>query len=96
MANNENLKPFNEMSEEQHKKISSKGGKASGKSKREKKRFKECLETILDQEEFDEVTEKTITGYERISYKLYREAAYRGDLKAVKIMLGILDEGKKE
>lgn len=48
MANEENLIPFtSDQSREEAKKNGSKGGIASGKARREKKMFRETLETIL-------------------------------------------------
>lgn len=44
---NENLIPFNELTEEEHRKIAQKGGKASVKARREKKLMKQTLETLL-------------------------------------------------
>jgi hypothetical protein len=43
----ENLIPFNELTEEEHRKIAQKGGKASVKARREKKLMKQTLETLL-------------------------------------------------
>lgn len=43
----ENLKPFNTLTESEQRDLASKGGKASGEARREKKRFKELLEMAL-------------------------------------------------
>lgn len=47
MANNENLIPFSERTENEQRKICSMGGKASGKKRRELKTIKEYLEKGL-------------------------------------------------
>ena len=48
MANgHENLKPFNELTEEEQREIARKGGIASGKARAERKKFREDLITAL-------------------------------------------------
>lgn len=48
MANGqENLIPFNERSEEEHRKIASKGGIKSGETRRQKRAIKDIANTIL-------------------------------------------------
>ena len=46
--NIDNLTPFDEMDTERHREISSKGGKASGEARREKKRLRE-IATIISE-----------------------------------------------
>lgn len=43
----ENLIPFNELSEEEHRELASRGGKASVEARRKKKAMKEQMETLL-------------------------------------------------
>lgn len=43
----ENLKPFNKRTEDEQREIASKGGKASGKSRRKKADLKKAFETLL-------------------------------------------------
>lgn len=82
MANENNLRPFNEMTKEEHKELSRKGGIASGKSKRERKTIKECLNHLLEQDtDFHFVEQGTLTGIEAICYSLY-EKALQGDIRA--------------
>ena len=45
--NQENLKPFNTLTEEKQREIASKGGKASVEARRKKKVFKEAIEKQL-------------------------------------------------
>ena len=47
MANEQNLKPFSELTESEQREIQSKGGKASGKARRKRKEFKEALKIAL-------------------------------------------------
>lgn len=49
MANNENLIPFNELTEKKQREIASKGGKASGKVRQEKKTMRETLRLMLEE-----------------------------------------------
>lgn len=42
------LIPFDQLSEDEHKRIATKGGKASGKARREKKMMKDTLQMLLD------------------------------------------------
>lgn len=49
MANGqENLKPFNSLTEEEQRELARKGGIASGKARAERKKFKEDLITALE------------------------------------------------
>lgn len=47
MANEQNLIPFTELTEKEQRELARKGGKASGKARREKKSMRESLEVIL-------------------------------------------------
>lgn len=47
MANEENLIPFNEMTEKEQRKIASKGGKASAKARAERKLIAEQMKLLL-------------------------------------------------
>ena len=71
MANEENLKPFNEMTEKEQREIARKGGIASGKARAERKTLKEELLLLLSQGDTQE----------RISLSLIREAL-GGNVKA--------------
>lgn len=44
----DNLIPFNELTEEKQRELASKGGKASGEARRQKKAMREMLETCLE------------------------------------------------
>ena len=47
MANEQNLKPLNKLTKSEQREITSKGGKASGKARREKKLMREQMEMLL-------------------------------------------------
>lgn len=53
MANEQNLIPFDQRTENEQREIRSKGGKASGQSRREKKLFKDLFKEMLDDTETD-------------------------------------------
>ena len=48
MANEENLRPFNEMTEKEQRELARKGGLASAKARKERKKFKDDLITALE------------------------------------------------
>ena len=82
VANEENLRPFNTMSEEEHKELSRKGGKASGEAKRKRKSIRECLEYLLEQDESEYLLERGVmSGIEAMCYGIYRKAV-EGDIRA--------------
>lgn len=61
MANEENLIPFDQRTESEQREIRSKGGKASGQSRREKKLFKDLFKEMLDDTETDLDGEMMVT-----------------------------------
>lgn len=84
MANKQNLNPFGTLTEDEQRKISSKGGKASGEARRKKKLLRECLEILLEKEMTDKKGE-TMTGAEALSAKLFKEAM-KGNVKAFEVL----------
>lgn len=84
MEKNQNLIPFDELTESEQREIASRGGKASVKARRKKKLLKECLEMLLENEITDENGE-TVTGAEAIATKIFQKAL-DGDLKAFEIV----------
>lgn len=50
MANEQNLKPFDQRTEKEQREIRSKGGKASGEARRARKTLREELLTLLSQD----------------------------------------------
>lgn len=84
MANEQNLNPFGTLTESEQRKISSKGGKASGEARRNKKLLRECLEILLEKEMTDK-SGKTMTGAEALTTKLFAEAM-KGNVKAFEVL----------
>ena len=81
---NENLIPFNELTEEEQRAIASKGGKASVESRRNKKLLRECLEELLNKEITDRNGNKA-TGAEALATKLFQQAM-QGNIKAFEVV----------
>lgn len=86
----ENLKPFNEMSEEERKERGRKGGINSGKTRKEKRSFRMLLEMAMSQKvrnkEGDEKTKK------EVSIIQLADKCMRGDLRAIELAMNILGE----
>ena len=80
MANTENLKPFNTLTEAEQRKIQQKGGKASVKARRKKKQLKELLELALSQPH-----ESGEDNYMAITTALIKEAL-SGNTKAFEVI----------
>lgn len=92
MATTENLKPFNERTEDEQRKIATKGGKASGKARRRKKELKELLELALSQP--SEIVEGE-DNYTAITVALIQKAI-QGDTKAYEVIRDTLGQKPTE
>lgn len=87
MANEQNLIPqAHKLSVEE----ASKGGKASGESRRRRKAFSEAFDMLL-QKEFADQNGNVLTGVEAIAAKTF-QAAMNGDLKAMQIIRDTVGE----
>lgn len=64
MANEQNLKPFNELTENEQREIARKGGKASAKARREKADLKKQLQLFLEMEATKDNKGNPLTGAE--------------------------------
>lgn len=84
MANNDNLIPFDERTEDEQRKLAKQGGIASGEARRRKKLLRECLEELLDKDITDK-SGNTMTGAEAMAVKVFQQAL-KGDLKAFEIV----------
>lgn len=82
MANEQNLRPLNERTKSEQRAIQSKGGKASGEARRERKRMQELARMILD-EEIEDSNGRTLTRGEAALRMQARRAVFDGDLKAL-------------
>lgn len=82
MANGlENLKPFNQLTEEEQRELSRKGGKASVEARRKRKTLREELLLLLEQDNFQE----------KISLALLQKAT-SGDTKAFEVLRDTIGE----
>jgi general stress protein YciG len=81
MANEQNLKPFNEMTEKEQREIARKGGKASGEARAKRKTLKEELLLLLAQG----------NTQEKISLSLIQEAM-GGNTKAFEVIRDTVGE----
>jgi hypothetical protein len=84
----ENLIPINKRTPEEAKEITSKGGIASGESKRRRKTFKEIFELLLQEKAIDG---SELTNDELISLQMIVEAN-KGNTKAFEIVRDTIGE----
>ena len=98
MSGKDNLKPFNELTEEEQRIIASKGGKASVKARKEKKLMSQIYADFLC-EEFDITVEgkkEKLSGNALIS-QVMKKVLARGDSASVSLMKEVREatEGNK-
>lgn len=95
MANEQNLKPFEELTEREQREIRSKGGKASVKARKRKKEMRERLAILLSMplkdgketdiekiKSFESLEDKNITVEDAILITMIQKAL-KGDLSAI-------------
>lgn len=90
----ENLQPFNERTEEEQRKICSKGGKKSGEVRRAKKTMREMLNYLLEKEITNRSGEKATTQ-EAITVSLINQAL-KGNVKAWEVIRDTIGEKPKQ
>lgn len=73
-GNPQNMRPMNTLTVEEQKRITSAGGKASGKARRNKAMLRDCLEILLEKKYVDAETGKKLTGAELLSVDLFEKA----------------------
>lgn len=83
--NEENLIPFNQLTEEEQRKIARKGGIASGKARKERKTLREELLLLLSQGDTQE----------KMSLSIIKQAL-EGNTKAFEIIRDTIGEKPKE
>ena len=83
-GNPQNLIPVTERTKEEAKKISSNGGKKSGKARRNKAMLRDCLQILMEKKMLDEDGNK-ITGAEALSVEVFQKAL-AGDMKAWELL----------
>lgn len=95
MANEQNLKPFNSLTEKEQREITSKGGKASAKKRQQNKTFKEIINKFLDGQVTDErikeqmvefgFADKEVSNKSCAVFALWKEAI-KGNTKAFELL----------
>lgn len=88
--NQENLIPFNELTEEKQRELARKGGIASGKARKEKKLLKDELAILMET-----INKDGKTYQELISTALVKEAL-KGNTKAYEIIRDTMGQKPKE
>lgn len=101
MANEENLIPFNERTENERRELAARGGRASGEARRTRKTLREYAEFLLglpvaDRRKFNKLSRMGVP-VESIDNKMMMVAALMvaaqsGDVQAVKEMRSIIGE----
>lgn len=90
MANVDNLKPFNKMSQKERSEIARKGAEATNRIKKEKKTLKQELEALL------EIADKNgDTLQKKISFAMIQKAG-KGDTKAYEVIRDTIGQKPKE
>ena len=91
----ENLIPFDPRSEEEQREMRVKGGKASGRKRREKREFKELIELAFSTMVTNKQTGEQASRKEVSAIRLV-EKCTNGDLKAIKLAAELLGEKKAQ
>lgn len=86
VANEQNLKPFSELTESEQREIRSKGGKASGKARRKRKEFKDALKIALT------VVMDNNKTVQEIGIEALMDRFMKGDLKAFELVRDTIGE----
>ncbi|MBD5398805.1 hypothetical protein HDR60_04865 [bacterium] len=89
MSNNKNLIPINKRTTEEQREIAQKGGIASGKARREKRKFKKILNDLLENKSPDGISFK-----EKLCISLIQKGL-NGDVRAICLILQFIDEEEK-
>lgn len=102
MANNKNLKPFSELTEEQQREIRRKGGRASVEAKRRRKTMRQVLEMLLYDVELDEPTKERLRNqgvkdpkdfnHQTVINRSLIAKAEAGDVQAYHAICAMIDE----
>ena len=83
--NEQNLKPFTQMTESEQRRIASMGGKASGEARRKKKLMREVMQDCLDEtitlKNGDEITARYALA------KKHLQKGIAGDAKSAKLVI---------
>lgn len=101
MANESNLIPFSKRTKDEVREYATKGGRASGETRRKKKLFKQLMNSYLDNEEQDmkNWNELSMDGFDpseitnkAVIIKRLCDVAKSGDVQAVKLIMAMIGE----
>lgn len=105
LANEENLIPLDKRTKDEQREIASKGGKASGKSRRKRKLLKDSMNALLDlsvgnKKEYNALVKmgvpvEDINNSQLIVVALFNQAK-KGDVAAIKELRNLIGEDGKE
>ena len=97
MANDgtKNLISIGDRTTEEQRAITSKGGKASGKARRERKLMREALGEILSREYIEKDTGEKVDGTTLLMAKAFKNAL-NGDMRAIEFVRDTLGEKPTE
>lgn len=84
----DNLIPFNELTEEEQRKLASKGGKASVKARQQKKTFKTIFEALLQDKA---INSDNLTNDQAMALQMIKEAL-QGNVKAFEVVRDTVGE----
>jgi len=99
MKGQENLIPFSERTEDEHRDIATKGGKASGRARRQKANLKKAMETVLALNIPDKKVQQQLealgldpTMENGLILSVTQKAMQRGDHKALQTIRTIIGQ----
>lgn len=90
---NENLIPFNELTEEEQRKIAQKGGQKSGKVRKAKKTMRQMLDYLLEKE--IKTNKGDMTTLEAIMVSMIAKAS-KGDVRATEFIRDTIGQKPNE
>ena len=93
--NENNLIPLQSLPPAKRKEIARKGGKASGKARREKLNFQKAAQAVLTAEFYSKEHNRVLTGYEAITLKMFMEAVLKGNRQAAEFLRDTAGENPK-
>ncbi len=97
--NDENLIPMNKRTKSEQREISQNAGKKSGEARREKRRLRQALESLLEKDNYlikdRQGGSKTVNGYEYLAASMF-QAASKGSVQAFKEIRDTIGEKPTE
>lgn len=102
MANEQNLVPFNQLSEKEHRELARKGGLASVESRRRQKTIAEMARTILNMEitgaagiKLGALSAEQIETIGMAILAVHANKAMEGDVASARLLMDAAEKGKE-